>query len=221
MDVSEWFPAGPGTPLNMWLETKRDDEKGTNVCFARLLALGDEPEWVSRDGRTTVTHSTFTAPTHWRWPNLEGMDEHPVVVNRDRVRRQSLVVDWGRRAFGPDHMMDKTVRAARFFEESSELVQAVGLSFSRALIVLISVYRRTPGQVPQEIGGVANTLMSVAHNYGTTAEACEVAEINRCLSKNPAHFAQRNLQKVRDIDEASPVGIEADVAELLYQETRR
>jgi hypothetical protein len=75
-----WVPIGPGMPLGVWLETKREYEKGHMICMARLLSLGDEVEWLERGdlnprkpgqrmpGRTTVTHSTFAAPTHWRWP---------------------------------------------------------------------------------------------------------------------------------------------------------
>lgn len=64
-----WNPVGNGTPLNALLETKRDGEAGTNICFCRTMSIGDEPEWVEHaTGVTTVTHSTFAAPTHWRWP---------------------------------------------------------------------------------------------------------------------------------------------------------
>lgn len=78
--ATEWQPVGPGTPCGVYLETKREGESGTNVCFCRILCLGDEPEWIERgrvsqitdapmSGRTTITHSTFLAPTHWRWPS--------------------------------------------------------------------------------------------------------------------------------------------------------
>lgn len=76
MADGDWRPVGGGTPLGTWLETARitSNMLGTttnelNVCMCRVLTLGDEPEWVEKEGgRTTVTHSTFAAPTHWRWP---------------------------------------------------------------------------------------------------------------------------------------------------------
>lgn len=79
MTEREWNEVGEGTPLHAWLETKRDGESGTNVCFARILCIGDDVEWIEKEresevtgapvpGRTTVTHSTFLPPTHWRWP---------------------------------------------------------------------------------------------------------------------------------------------------------
>lgn len=68
MPVKEWNKVADGTPLNCWLETKREGEKGTNICRIRIMALGDEPEWIEKaTGRTTVTHHSFAAPTHWRW----------------------------------------------------------------------------------------------------------------------------------------------------------
>lgn len=71
-----WHPVGPGTPLGAWLETAEiisgsygTITNGFNTCMCRVLSLGDDPEWVEKEGgRTTVTHATFAAPTHWRWP---------------------------------------------------------------------------------------------------------------------------------------------------------
>lgn len=63
-----WSLVGSGMPLNCWLETCRGTDAGTNEAMCLLRAIGDELEWVDRDGRTTVTHSTFLPPTHWRWP---------------------------------------------------------------------------------------------------------------------------------------------------------
>jgi len=66
----EWRPVGNDTPHNKWLETKLDGEEGTNVC-ACIVHFGDDVEWVEKvGGRTTVTHHSFAAPTHWRyWQN--------------------------------------------------------------------------------------------------------------------------------------------------------
>lgn len=56
-----------GVPFGIWLRTKMDGEEGTNVCFARVVCSGEEIEWIDREGRTTVTHHSFGAPTHWQW----------------------------------------------------------------------------------------------------------------------------------------------------------
>jgi hypothetical protein len=69
-DLEGWEKVGDGTPLNAWLETKLYGEEGHSESFCRLMSIGDEPEWIARDGRTTVTHHSYAAPTHWRWPKV-------------------------------------------------------------------------------------------------------------------------------------------------------
>ena len=64
-----WMPAETA-PHDIWLRTKREGEDGENRCFVRQWPNGDL-EWVERGvggypGRTTVTHSTFLPPTHWK-----------------------------------------------------------------------------------------------------------------------------------------------------------
>jgi len=58
-----WWLVNENTPRGVWLRTKLEGEDGENVCC--LVRDGDE--WVERStGRTTVTHHSFAAPTHWR-----------------------------------------------------------------------------------------------------------------------------------------------------------
>ncbi|MCW1844205.1 hypothetical protein [Prosthecomicrobium hirschii] len=57
-------------PENTWLRTKRAGEAGENVSKKVVHVHPEhcpEPqtEWVDREGRTTVTHHSFLAPTHW------------------------------------------------------------------------------------------------------------------------------------------------------------
>lgn len=68
-----WQPVS-SAPLNEWLHVKHEAETGENVCFVRQFP-GEEREWIDCEGRTTVTHSTFLAPTHWRpiEKNAEGL----------------------------------------------------------------------------------------------------------------------------------------------------
>ncbi len=57
-----WIPL---PPHDTWLRTRREGEEGENVC-CMLPSFNDE-EWIERDGgRTTVTHHSFAAPTHWQ-----------------------------------------------------------------------------------------------------------------------------------------------------------
>lgn len=61
-----WQPVSCA-PVGVWLRTKREGEDGENVCMVRVLTLADEPEWITREGVTTVTHHSFLPPTHWAW----------------------------------------------------------------------------------------------------------------------------------------------------------
>ena len=118
----------------------------------------------------------------------------------DMDRRQQIVIDWGKRAFGEEHMDDKIARAARFLEEATEFVQAIGLPEDHAQRVLSYVYSRPPGEPAQEAGGAVNTLMAACGTVGLSLDACQRDEIDRCLSKDPEMFAERNRHKEKVID---------------------
>lgn len=62
--MSDWQPISTA-PETVWLNTRRDGEDSDNVCFLRVWPCG-EKEWIERGGRTTITHSSFAPPTHWR-----------------------------------------------------------------------------------------------------------------------------------------------------------
>lgn len=61
--IPQWEPIATA-PERKWVRTKLMGEKGSNICFYRICPDG-EWEWIDRDGRTTITHSTFAAPSHW------------------------------------------------------------------------------------------------------------------------------------------------------------
>lgn len=61
-----WYPVEL-CPPRKWVETKREGEDGGNLCgWVPADRYGDEREWISYDGRTTVTHHSFAPPTHFR-----------------------------------------------------------------------------------------------------------------------------------------------------------
>jgi len=75
--VEDWIRVSEKEPpQGKLLETYHEEEssgaRATNVCFYHFNPEHmTEPEWGERSppfggGRTTVTHSTFRAPTHWR-----------------------------------------------------------------------------------------------------------------------------------------------------------
>ena len=107
-----------------------------------------------------------------------------------------IAVEWGLRCFGSEHMRDGGIRALRFAEEAIELAQACGVSEEKASEVVRVVYSRPPGMLHQEVGGSMVTLSVLCHALGIDLEDAFQIEIRRCLSKDPAHFAQRNKEKI-------------------------
>lgn len=70
-----WFPEAVA-PQQVWLRTRRDGEDGENICMLGIFPGGDR-EWAEQppNGRSTVTHGSFAAPTHWTWPlQAEALD---------------------------------------------------------------------------------------------------------------------------------------------------
>ena len=107
-----------------------------------------------------------------------------------------IAVEWGCRCFGADHMTNRPLRALRFAEEAIELAQACGVSEDKALEVVKIVYSRPRGLAHQEVGGSMVTLTVLCHALGIDLEDAFESEIRRCLAKDPAHFAERNKQKL-------------------------
>ena len=61
----KWFSVKQRMPPEYeWVRTKLEGESGQGWSFWRLID-DDEPEWIAPDGRTTVTHTTYAAPSHW------------------------------------------------------------------------------------------------------------------------------------------------------------
>lgn len=168
-------------------------------------ALADYADEIVREGLHPVLSTN-----QWRMISAalrttalqETWGNEPVAPTLDE--RQAVVIAWGVMAFGADHMADPIVRAARFIEEAAELVQAAGLTREHALRAFDHVYSRPAGELKQEVGGSANTLMALCGALGLSLDECQQAEIERCLAKDPAHFAARNQAKIRKIDTAAP-----------------
>lgn len=74
------------------------------------------------------------------------------------VKLQRRIKNWMLSVFTPAVIDDPQERCFRFFEEATELVQAMDLSRSDAHHLVEYVYNRPAGEVRQEIGGVLITL---------------------------------------------------------------
>lgn len=109
---------------------------------------------------------------------------------------RAIVWDWGVRCFGIDHMIDRKVRALRIVEEAIELAQCAGVEKEKLHKLVDMVYERPVGEYWQELGGVLVTTSVFCNSMGFGVEEIFRHEVQRCLSKSPEHFAERNKQKV-------------------------
>lgn len=92
---------------------------------------------------------------------------------------QDHVNNWARVCLGRKSLLDKRERNFRFIEESLELAQAAGLSKDDALRLVDYVYNRPPGEVAQEVGGVAVTLCALCTAHGVDTQQAARTELAR------------------------------------------
>ena len=104
--------------------------------------------------------------------------------------------EWGARCFGKEHMEDTRIRALRCAEEAIELAQASGVDPDTLYRLVKQVFDRPDGNLYQELGGTLLTACVLTHSLRTTPAAMFERELQRCLAKNPEHFAQRNQEKI-------------------------
>jgi hypothetical protein len=120
----------------------------------------------------------------------------PVTLSPTLDEDQRKLVAWGTECFGADHMADHKVRALRLLEEAIELSQAVSVPAEQCAKLVEYVYSRPAGNPQQELGGVGVTWLVAAAALGSSALEALHAEMERIAKKPPAHFAQRNQQKL-------------------------
>lgn len=83
---------------------------------------------------------------------------------------QHRVREWMHTIFPVPLYTNTEQRCLRFLEESTELVQALGLSRDQAAGVLDYVYSREIGIPSQEVGGTMITLAALCATEGLDAE---------------------------------------------------
>lgn len=113
----------------------------------------------------------------------------------DRNHRQATVQQWCVAAFGAGQAASVEQRGLRHVEEAIEAAQAAGCAEEQVLQLVRYVFRHTPGNLAQELGGSGLTLLALAAAAGVSADAAEAAEVERVLAKALEHFAQRNEVK--------------------------
>lgn len=105
----------------------------------------------------------------------------PIVVDHQEIVRKWLV-----ECFGEEVARNKAERAFRFMEEALELVQAIGLSRDDVFRCVAYTFGRPPGEMAEEVGGVAFTLAALCHASGLNAKECFENEIARNFERKEA-----------------------------------
>lgn len=70
-------------------------------------------------------------------------------------------------------------RCFRFFEEASELVQSLGMTYGQAIDLITYVWQRPIGEPRQELGGVMVTLNALAYVGCLDVHECAYSELAR------------------------------------------
>lgn len=107
---------------------------------------------------------------------------------------QKRVASWAIACFGVERAEDSRERNFRFIEEALELVQANGCTKEEAQRILEYVYNRPPGELYQEVGGVAVTLAALCAAARVDLQINAEREIARCHERI-LHIRQKNLNK--------------------------
>lgn len=108
-----------------------------------------------------------------------------------------LILDWGKRCFGAEHMANRRLRALRLVEEAIELAQASNVDPEQLHSLIKSTYSRPVGDPYQELGGVVLTAASyAASQFSQDIDLVLLAETRRVLSKPTEHFRSRNQEKL-------------------------
>lgn len=117
------------------------------------------------------------------------------IGNMSRDGRQEVIAQWCADAFGVEHATSLPQRGIRLAEEAIEAAQAAGCDRAMVHKLVDHIFDRPAGEIGQECGGVAVTLLALADAAGRSADAEEVREICRVLAKPVEHFAARNAAK--------------------------
>lgn len=112
-----------------------------------------------------------------------------------RDLRQVVISRWAQVAFGREEALGVRQRGLRLLEEAVEAYQAAGGDEEMAHKLVKFVFERPPGEIGQELGGVAVTVLALAAAAGCSADQEECREIHRVLRKPLEEFTARNARK--------------------------
>ena len=95
-----------------------------------------------------------------------------------------------------DPYAPRRTRALRFLEEAIELAQSAGLSMDDIESMMVSVYVKEPGYLPQEIGGCCTALMAFSSCEQSDLFTLAQMELER-MWRDIDKIKERNKRKVR------------------------
>lgn len=117
------------------------------------------------------------------------------VDDLDRDERQERVAQWATLAFGEVEANSLPQRGLRLLEEAIEAFQACGGHEAVAQKLVTYVFARPCGEIGQELGGVAVTVLALAAAARISADNEECREIDRVLNKPLEELRGRNAAK--------------------------
>lgn len=116
-------------------------------------------------------------------------------VNASIRQYQMAVEEWGFACFPEAVCLDVEKRSCRFFEEATELFQAMGQPEEYAIRLVKYSYSRPVGIPDQEIGGVMVGLMMLANAIGRDVSECSITEFARIWTDIEKIRAKQAAQK--------------------------
>lgn len=102
---------------------------------------------------------------------------------------QDAVKMWMSACFSPVVCADRVERGHRLVEEALELAQSVGCTADEAHLLVDYVFGRPPGEIRQEVGGVAVTLAALCVAVEIDMSRSARDELARCWD---------NIEKIRE-----------------------
>ncbi len=124
---------------------------------------------------------------------------------------QARVQPWLLQCFGAEIAADTMERNHRYFEESTELVQANGMTRSEAHQLVDYTYNRPVGELKQEVGGAMVTLAALCLSRGIDMHSAGETELARIWTAVEAIRAKQAAKpKHSPLPQAAPPTISAD-----------